>query len=99
MIPQQGTSYNGVGRIRTGGLQRPRLASYQARQRPLILQLNNNFYYIILSFGSFLLNYCSFKIRLKNHAVMTSTIFSIGIMVCSDWATVIPLPSIKTGYA
>ena len=66
---------------------------------PLILQLNNIFYYIILSFGSFLLNYCSFKIRLKNYAVMTSTIFSIGIMVCSDWATVIPLPSIKTGYA
>ena len=25
---------NGVGRIRTSGLQRPRLASYQARQRP-----------------------------------------------------------------
>ena len=25
----------GVGRIRTSGLQRPRLASYQARQRPL----------------------------------------------------------------
>ncbi len=27
---------DGVGRIRTSGLQRPRLASYQARQRPLI---------------------------------------------------------------
>jgi hypothetical protein len=26
---------SGVGRIRTSGLQRPRLASYQARQRPL----------------------------------------------------------------
>jgi hypothetical protein len=26
---------DGVGRIRTSGLQRPRLASYQARQRPL----------------------------------------------------------------
>jgi hypothetical protein len=25
---------DGVGRIRTSGLQRPRLASYQARQRP-----------------------------------------------------------------
>src|SRR5215213_2402599 len=27
---------SGVGRIRTSGLQRPRLASYQARQRPLV---------------------------------------------------------------
>jgi hypothetical protein len=27
---------DGVGRIRTSGLQRPRLASYQARQRPLV---------------------------------------------------------------
>jgi hypothetical protein len=26
---------DGVGRIRTSGLQRPRLASYHARQRPL----------------------------------------------------------------
>ena len=33
---QFGTS--GVGRIRTSGLQRPRLASYQARQRPPILK-------------------------------------------------------------
>lgn len=41
MIPQLGTSYNGVGRIRTGGLQRPRLASYQARRRPHIHGLAN----------------------------------------------------------
>ncbi len=49
-IVLQTESFYGVGRIRTGELQRPRLASYQARQRPPLFLLFI-FLGLILSLG------------------------------------------------
>ena len=67
---------NGVGRIRTGELQRPRLASYQARQRPPLFLL-----FIFFGFN--------FKFRkIINHYDTTSIkndSFLTGVTTCNNF--------------